>query len=72
MEEQANNIALKVMQSIAAFGDKAGRFVYVDYWRNQLIDSAAQKLDIEVTPELRLLIETKLKEAWQRILVLRT
>ncbi|MBW4511714.1 MAG: hypothetical protein KME64_35205 [Scytonematopsis contorta HA4267-MV1] len=71
MEEQANNIALKVMQSIAGFGDKAGRFIYMDVWRNELIDNAAQKLDIEVTPELRLFIETKLKEAWQRILVLR-
>ena len=33
-----------------------------------LIDDTAQKLDIEVTDDLRLVIETELKSAWQEIL----
>ena len=71
MENQVNNIAFKVLKYLAPFGDNAGRYIYVDIWRNQLIDDAAKKLEIEVTEDLRSLVEIDLKNAWQRILELR-
>jgi hypothetical protein len=71
MDELANNIAFKVLKYLAPFGDNAGRYIYVDIWRNQLINDAAGKLEIEITEDLRLIIETQLKNAWQKILELR-
>lgn len=71
MEERAYNIALKVLKYLASFGDNAGRYIYTTIWRNQLINDAAQQLEIDVTKDLRLAVETKLKNAWQRILELR-
>ncbi|MEA5595752.1 hypothetical protein [Rivularia sp. UHCC 0363] len=68
MDELANNIAFKVLKYLKPFGDNAGRYIYVNIWRNQLINEEAQKLEIEVTEDLRLIVETKLKNAWQRIL----
>jgi hypothetical protein len=60
--------ALNLLKNLAPFGDKAGRFIYVDFWRNELIDDTAQKLNIEVTDDLRLIVETELKSAWHLIL----
>lgn len=71
MDELAKNIVFKVLKYLAPFGDNAGRYIYVDIWRNELVDDAAQKLEIEVTEDLRSLVETQLKNAWQRILELR-
>ncbi|MEM6404208.1 MAG: hypothetical protein AAF349_28315 [Cyanobacteria bacterium P01_A01_bin.68] len=71
MEEKAYNIASKVLKYLAPFGDNTGRYIYTSIWRNELINDAAKKLEIEVTPDLHLIIETKLKSAWQRILELR-
>ncbi len=71
MDKLANNIAFKVLKYLAPFGDNAGRYIYVDIWRNELIDDTARKLEIEVTEDLRSLVETELKNAWQRILDLR-
>ncbi|NJN11867.1 MAG: hypothetical protein HC815_29435 [Richelia sp. RM1_1_1] len=68
MDELTNNIAFKVLKYLAPFGDNAGRYIYVDVWRNELINEESQKLEIEVTEDLRLIVETKLKSAWQRIL----
>jgi hypothetical protein len=68
MKKQAASIALNFLKYLAPFGDKAGRFIYVDFWRNELIDDTAQKLGIEVTDDLRLVIETELKSAWHLIL----
>jgi hypothetical protein len=64
----AANITFNILKYLAPFGDKAGRFIYVDFWRNELINNVAQKLSIEVTGDLRLIIETELKSAWQEIL----
>jgi hypothetical protein len=71
MNEQAKNIAFNVLKYLAPFGDKAGRFIYVSVWRNELVNYIAQKLEIEVTDDLRLIVETELKSAWQNILELR-
>jgi hypothetical protein len=71
MNEQAKNIAFNVLKYFAPFGDKAGRFIYVNTWRNELVNYIAQKLEIEVTDDLRLIVETELKSAWQNILELR-
>ena len=68
MKKKAASIALNLLKYLAPFGDKAGRFIYVDFWRNELIDDTAQKLEIEVTDDLRLIVETELKSAWQEIL----
>jgi hypothetical protein len=69
MNKKTTDITLNVLKCLAPFGDKAGRFIYVDFWRNELIDNAAQKLFIEVTSDLRVSIETELKSAWQKILL---
>ncbi|PAX59800.1 hypothetical protein [Brunnivagina elsteri] len=53
MENQAKNIAFKILKYLAPFGDKAGRYIYIDSCRNDLIYDAAQKLEIEVTDDLR-------------------
>ncbi|MCG6135154.1 MAG: hypothetical protein MET45_10885 [Nostoc sp. LLA-1] len=71
MTEQAKNIAFNVLKYLAPSGDKAGRYIYVDFWRNELVNYIAQKLEIEVTDDLRLIVETELKSAWQNILELR-
>jgi hypothetical protein len=63
MNNKAASIALNFLKYLAPFGDKAGRFIYVDFWRNELIDDIAQKLDVEVTGDLRVSIETELKSA---------
>lgn len=69
MNNKTTNIVLNILKYLAPFGDKAGRYIYVDFWRNELIDNAAQKLFIEVTSDLRVSIETELKSAWQKILL---
>jgi hypothetical protein len=66
--KEAASITFDILSYLAPFADKAGRFIYVDFWRNELIDDAAQKLSIEVTGDLRVSIETELKSAWQEIL----
>ena len=66
--KEAASITFNILKYLAPFGDRAGRFIYVDFWRNELIDDAAQKLSIEVTGDLRLIVETELKSAWQEIL----
>ncbi len=62
--KEAASITFNILKYLTPFGDKAGRFIYVDFWRNELIDDAAQKLEIKVTGDLRLIVETELKTAW--------
>ncbi|NJO64890.1 MAG: hypothetical protein HC836_44260 [Richelia sp. RM2_1_2] len=71
MDELANKIAFKILKYLAPFGDNAGRYIYVDIWRDELINDAAGKLEVKVTEDLRSRVETKLKSAWQNILELR-
>ncbi|BAY14219.1 hypothetical protein [Calothrix sp. NIES-2098] len=66
--QTAKNIAFEFLKLMSPAGLKAGRYIYVDYWRNQLIEYAAQRLGIEVDDMLRSSVEQELKQAWQNIL----
>lgn len=67
--QTAKNIAFEFLKLMSPAGMKAGRYIYVDTWRNQLIDYAAQRLGLGVVDEaLRSLIEHELKQAWQNII----
>ncbi|MBD1836641.1 hypothetical protein [Coleofasciculus sp. FACHB-501] len=67
-EITAKDIAFDVLKQVAIAGMKAGRYIYVDTWRNQLIDISSQKLGVEVNNSLRQEVEQELKQAWQVIL----
>jgi hypothetical protein len=64
----AKTIAFKAMRIISPAGLKAGRYIYWDIWRNQLIDLAADELEIAVDERTRQQIEKELKQAWQNLL----
>ncbi len=66
--EVAKYIAFRFLKYLSPCGMKAGRYIYVDLWRNQLIDYMAEELDIEVSNDLRSTVEQELKQAWQNIL----
>ncbi len=73
MEEQqvqtAKNIAFEFLKLMSPVGTKIGRYIYINFWRNQLVDYAAKRLRIEVVDEpLRQQVEQELKLAWQNIL----
>jgi len=67
--QTAKNIAFEFLKLMSPAGMKAGRYIYVDTWRNQLIDYAAQRLGFENVDEaLRTRVENELKQAWQNIM----
>lgn len=67
-EITAKDIAFDVLKQVAITGMKAGRYIYVDIWRNQLIDISSQKLGVKIDNSLRQEVERELKQAWQVIL----
>ena len=67
-EITAKDIAFDVLKYLSFSGLKAGRYIYVTTWRNQLIDMSSQKLGVEVDNTLRQAVEQELKQAWQVIL----
>ena len=67
--QTAKNIAFEFLKLMSPAGVKAGRYIYVDYWRNQLIDYAAQRLGhVCVDEALRSCVEHELKQGWQNII----
>ncbi len=67
-EITAKDIAFDVLKQVAITGMKAGRYIYVDTWRNDLIDISSQRLNDKVNDSLRQEVEKELKQAWQVIL----
>lgn len=64
----AKDIAFDVLKYLSPAGFKAGRYIYVNAWRNELIDMSSQKLGIEIDDTLRQAVERELKQAWQVVI----
>lgn len=67
-EKTLKQIVFNVMIQLAPCGEKAGRYLYIDSWRNELIDLVAKEMGLNVNESDRLNLEKELKNSWQRLL----
>lgn len=62
-DSTVKTIAFKAMMVISPAGLKAGRYIYWDSLRNELIDLSARELGLLVDEQTRQQIEKELKQA---------